>query len=249
LFLAIAALAIGVCCLECYRLLERQGARPFRLAGMVGALGLVWSFSGREPQLAVELPLLLAVLLSAGFAMLSRGEPAEMLRTTWSTLYPVIFVALLLAYLVALRRMPGEDGEDLVMLLFLCVIFGDTGALYVGSWIGRRPLAPHLSPKKTREGALAGLVASVGAAVVAHLWFYQRLPLGHTLILGLVLGIAGMAGDLMESMIKRAVGAKDSSGLIPGHGGLLDRTDSLLFSAPILYYYYRVFLQGGGFAG
>lgn len=242
-FLVVAALAIGVACLECYRMLELQGARPLKLLGMLGALGLVWSFSGLAPHIEAHLPLLLAVMLSAVGAMFSRRDPAAMFRTTWSTLYPLLFVALLLAYLIRLRSMPGEDGPDLLLLLGLCVIFADTAAYYVGSWIGQHPLAQRLSPKKTWEGAVAGLLASVGAAVVAHLWFYQRLPLAHTLILGMVLGAAGIAGDLAESMLKRAVGVKDSSGLIPGHGGLLDRSDSLLFAGPILYYYYRVFLQ------
>jgi phosphatidate cytidylyltransferase len=105
-------------------------------------------------------------------------------------------------------------------------------------------MAPVLSPHKSWEGALAGMVASVLGALMAQAWFYQRLPLGHALILGVTIGIAAILGDLAESMLKRAVGVKDASRLVPGHGGLMDRTDSLLLAGPWLYHYYVWFLQG-----
>jgi phosphatidate cytidylyltransferase len=103
-----------------------------------------------------------------------------------------------------------------------------------------------LSPKKTWEGALGGVAASVGGALLAHVWFYQRLPIPHAIVLGILLGVAGILGDLAESMVKRAAGVKDSARTLPGHGGFLDRTDSLLFSAPVLYYYSMRFLDMGG---
>jgi phosphatidate cytidylyltransferase len=131
----------------------------------------------------------------------------------------------------------------LLLLVLVCVIFTDVAAYYVGSNLGRHALAPRLSPKKSWEGAVGGLLASVGGAVLAHLWFFQRLPLGHAIALGLILGVAAIMGDLAESLVKRAAGVKDSSSLIPGHGGLLDRADSLLFAGPLLYYYYLWFLK------
>ena len=99
-------------------------------------------------------------------------------------------------------------------------------------------MAPRLSPKKSWEGALGGILASVGGAAAAQYWFHPALPLGHALALGVVLGLAAIFGDLS----KRAVGVKDSSSLVPGHGGILDRTDSLLFAGPILYYHHTFFL-------
>ena len=98
-------------------------------------------------------------------------------------------------------------------------------------------MAPSISPKKTWEGAAGGVVACVGAAVLAHFWFYQRLPLHHALVLGAIIAVSGIVGDLAESMVKRAAGAKDSSALLPGHGGILDRLDSLTFTAPLFFHF------------
>jgi phosphatidate cytidylyltransferase len=192
-----------------------------------------------EPELA-----LVALAVAAWIAaMIWRDAPGGMLASAGSTIAPVGSVALMLAYLVALRELPGNDGSDLLLLLILCIIFGDAGAYYIGRWLGRHPLAPILSPRKTWEGLCGGLVASVVGALLAHLWFYQRLPLVHAMVLGLVLGLSGVVGDLAESAFKRAVGVKDSSTLLPGHGGLLDRSDSFLFSGPLLYYYYQLLLK------
>ncbi len=114
----------------------------------------------------------------------------------------------------------------------------------MGTAVGKRAMAPVISPNKSWEGAGAGVAASVLGALIAHFWFYQRLPLFHALLLGGALGMTAVLGDLAESMVKRSAGIKDSSHLLPGHGGVLDRMDSLLFAGPFLYYYYHWFLQG-----
>lgn len=240
-FFSVALPLIGIASLECYGMLEAGGARPFKWVGLVAAIAVAASFAG---WFEIQLPLVLGGAATLGLTLWTRDRPEEMLDTALHTLFPILFVGLSFGFLVGLRRMPGEDGSDLLLLLFLCVILADTAAFYVGRSVGRHPLAPHLSPKKTWEGALAGVLASVLGGVLAHSWFYQRLPLGHALVLGVILGLAAIAGDLAESMIKRAARVKDSSRLIPGHGGLLDRTDSLLLSGPILFYYYRFILQG-----
>jgi phosphatidate cytidylyltransferase len=238
-----ALLLILVVASECFRLFETRGDRPFTWLGMLTVAATVWSFRAAPPEIATHLPLVALVALTLIAAMFTRNEPEEVVRTAVSTTFPVALIGLGLGYLVGLRGMPGEDGPDLVLLLFWCVIFGDTGAYYVGKNFGRRPLAPRWSPKKTWEGAAGGLAASVLAAVIAKLWFYQRLPWEHVVIVGLALAIVGILGDLAESALKRAAGVKDSSSLLPGHGGLLDRADSLLFAAPFLYYYYSSFLR------
>ena len=243
-FSAIAVAAILVACWECYGVLEKRGSRPFKLLGLAAGLALTWSFSLLSPSFDVVLPLVLVGAATVLLSMLLRNDPSEMLDTVLVTWFPLLFVALALAHVVRLRWMPGPDGSDLVLLLFLCVIFSDTFALYVGRAVGRHKLAPRLSPAKTWEGGVAGLIGSVTGALIAHVWFYQRLPISHALVLGVVLGLAGALGDLSVSMVKRAANVKDASSLLPGHGGLLDRMDSLLFAAPLLYYYYRVFLQG-----
>jgi phosphatidate cytidylyltransferase len=113
----------------------------------------------------------------------------------------------------------------------------DTAAYGVGRAFGRRKLAPTLSPKKSVEGAMGGLAASIAAGLIARLWFAPYLTLLDALLLGALVGFFAQVGDLVESLLKRDAATKDSSGLIPGHGGALDRFDSLLFAAPIVYYY------------
>jgi phosphatidate cytidylyltransferase len=176
--------------------------------------------------------------------MARRGSPEAMLDATMTTYFPVLFVGLPFAFVVGLRVIPNENGPDLLLLAMLCVTLSDTGAYYVGSAFGRHRLAPVLSPKKSWEGAAGGVLGSVTGALIGHFWFFHRLPLGHAVTLGLVLCAAGILGDLAESMLKRTAGVKDSSALLPGHGGVLDRVDSLLVAAPVLYYYWTVFLSG-----
>jgi phosphatidate cytidylyltransferase len=243
-FYALACAMILGACWELYRMLEKFGARPFHWLGLAATAAMLWSFTDRAPSFHPCLPLIAIVVLSLVMSIWRREDPPRMLRAAMHTIFPVLFVGLALGYVIMLRTVPGEDGTDLILLVLICPIFADTFAYYVGSSIGRHRLAPRLSPKKSWEGAIGGIVGSVLGALLAHLWFYQRLPLSHAIVIGLVLGAAAILGDLAESLVKRATGVKDSSSLIPGHGGLLDRADSLLFAAPILYYYYMIFLQG-----
>lgn len=242
LFVALALPLIAVASWECFRMLEARGSRPFTALGIVATAALCWSFSGRA-GMEPSAPLTALVLVTLPAAMWLRGDPREMLESCLATWFPPLLVGLGLAYVVGLRGMPGEDGQDLLLLLFVCVMAADTCAFFVGSKLGRRRLAPRLSPKKSWEGVAGGLAGSIAGALVAHAWFYRRLPLEHALALGVILGVAAIVGDLAESMVKRAAGVKDSSNLVPGHGGLLDRTDSFLLSAPLLYHYYRLFLE------
>ena len=164
-------------------------------------------------------------------------------RLLAAVLAPVIFLGLLLGYIVGLRMLPGEDGHDLPFLLLLVVAAADTGAYCGGRLLGRRLLAPRISPSKTWEGLLMGMLWAVAAAFLARVWFMNRLEIADCIVLGLMLAIVGSAGDLVESTLKRWAGAKDSSGLIPGHGGVLDRIDALMFAAPVLFYYHLQFMR------
>jgi phosphatidate cytidylyltransferase len=130
----------------------------------------------------------------------------------------------------------GErDGRQLVYFLVFTTWAGDIGAYYVGSRWGRRPLLPRVSPKKTVEGSLGGIAATALVAGLGSGWLWPRLPIGTAALVGVVLAIVGMVGDLSESAVKRAANVKDSGSIIPGHGGVLDRLDSLLFATPFLY--------------
>jgi phosphatidate cytidylyltransferase len=244
-FFLLVAVSTALCAWECYALLERRGARPFRALGTAACIAVTWSFFGAWRSFDGSVPIVGVTILATVAAMALRDEVTEMLDASWSTVFPVVFVGLTLAFPMKLRMLPEEErGRDLLILLLVCTAFADTAAYYVGSAWGRRRMAPAVSPKKSWEGAAGGILASLGGGLLAHFWFYRHLPLGHAAILGVLLGASGILGDLAESMVKRAAGAKDSSGLLPGHGGLLDRADSLLFSGPVLYYYYRLFLEG-----
>jgi phosphatidate cytidylyltransferase len=145
----------------------------------------------------------------------------------------VAYVGGLLSFPSLLRGL--EDGRQYIYFLAFTTWVGDTGAFYVGSGLGRRPLCPRISPKKTLEGAVGGIIATVLLAVAGCAWIWPRFSWGRAAIAGLVIAIVGIAGDLCESAVKRAASAKDSGGIIPGHGGVLDRLDSLMFTGPVLY--------------
>jgi len=213
---------------------ERVGVRSFRVLGLVGGTVLTASFALPVSERAAFTTVLLGVLLAA--LARPRGE-----RVAWEppavTVLGICYVNWLLGYGFWLRDLPA--GADWVLLLVSVTWMGETAAYVVGSTLGRTKLAPRISPRKTVEGALAQLLVSVLTAMAACAWFFTELGLGRAVVVGLLLGVVGQVGDLVESALKRSLGAKDTAALIPGHGGLLDRLDSLLFNTPALYYYAR----------
>ncbi|GKS57855.1 phosphatidate cytidylyltransferase [Nitrospira sp.] len=152
------------------------------------------------------------------------------------TILGIVYIGLGLSYLILLRSL--TDGQFLLLFVLLVTFAADTGAYYVGKMLGRHALAASISPNKTIEGLFGGLVLAVTATYIGRSWLpYLDFTLLDAIALGMILTLAGLAGDLVESAIKRSVGAKDSGGLLPGHGGMLDRIDSLLFTGPAFYYY------------
>jgi phosphatidate cytidylyltransferase len=244
MFLAAAVLLAAIGAWECATILKRRGSRPFELLAVVASFGVVAAFALAPPPTLAVAVLAASCVAAPGLAMLLRETPEAMLDATMTTYFPVAFVGLPFAYVVGLRAVPGENGSDLLLLAMLCVTLSDTGALYIGSWLGSHKMAPVISPKKTWEGAAGGVLGSLIGALIAHFWFFRRLSLAHAFVLGVLLCGAGIVGDLAESALKRAAGVKDSSALLPGHGGVLDRVDSLLVAAPVLYYYWVLFLAG-----
>ena len=241
MFLLSALILATLAAWECAEIFRHRGSRPFSWLTVVASFGVVAAFAAEPPMFTAVAVMTGAVLVSASCAMFWRDTPEAMLDATMTTLFPVFFVGLPFAYVVGLRVIPGENGPDLLLLALVCVTLSDSGAYYAGSAFGSHRMAPVISPKKSWEGAAGGVVASVAGALVAHQWFFQRLSVAHAVALGVILCAAGILGDLGESMLKRAAGVKDSSGLLPGHGGVLDRVDSLLVAAPVLYYYWCFF--------
>jgi len=189
----------------------------------------------------VTLVVLMASGLTIGTVSLATGRRAsQTLLDVASSLFPLLYLGLPIGALVAVR---ASAGREAVVLLLATIMISDTAQYYGGRWLGRTPLAPAISPKKTVEGALFGLAAGVALmmtlAVVTPALDQSTVP--QRALLGVALVGLGIAGDLFESQLKRGAGVKDASVLIPGHGGMLDRIDSLLFAAPGFY----LFLQLG----
>ena len=146
-----------------------------------------------------------------------------------------IYIPFLLMHLVMLHR--TTYGWQWLLVIMLIVMTNDSAAYYTGSAFGKHRLYPLVSPKKSIEGALGGLVGSIVGTLLAKFTFFPQLPLADALITAVVIGILGQTGDLFESLLKRSFGVKDSGSIIPGHGGVLDRLDSIIFAAPAMYYY------------
>lgn len=156
-------------------------------------------------------------------------------------IFCMMYIPLLTSHFILLRKL--ESGIYWIILVLVIAIIGDTVALYVGKTFGKRKLIPLVSPGKTVEGTIGLIVGATVAACVFGYFFMPFVPVFHFLILGFIGSMIGQLGDLCESAIKRNYGRKDASSLLPGHGGLLDRLDSLIFVAPFVYYY-RIFVMG-----
>jgi phosphatidate cytidylyltransferase len=182
-----------------------------------------------------------AVLLAATIALasvsLTAGPPRPaLLHAVAAGLFPSLYLGLPLGALVALDE---SSGREVVLLLVATVAVSDTAQFYTGSLLGRTPLAPAISPKKTVEGAVGGFVFGTVTLAVVGAWWLPGVAWPWRAALGAIVVATGMLGDLFESMLKRSAGVKDSSGLVPGHGGMLDRIDALLFAAPAYYLFLR----------
>ncbi|MFQ5776380.1 MAG: phosphatidate cytidylyltransferase [Terriglobia bacterium] len=226
---------------EYLELAERAGTGPARLPVYLVALG-VWLVAAYRPGdlLAAVVGASLLFLIVA----LRRPLTAEILYASAAAVFGLLYIVVPFALVTDLRHM--SEGPRALLYLLILVWVGDTAAYFAGRAMGRHKLAPALSPGKTVEGTAASLVATVAAGYwLFRAWFGAFDPM-HAWLLPVVVNVASQGGDLVESALKRGAGVKDSSSLLPGHGGVLDRVDSLLFAAPGVWYYWKL-LSGGGF--
>ncbi len=210
------------------------GYRASKLFSCFGALILLLvMYNGYVPVLYPWL-FGFVLLVLAGFGI----SPTAMkpVLDSWSGyLFGMLYVAGLLGHFMLLRQL--DEGIALIFFVLITTWLADTGGYAIGLPFGRHRLAPTLSPKKTVEGVIGGAIFSVLGAIVSHLWFLPFFSLAECAMLGLFLALIGTLGDLGESALKRSANVKDSGTIIPGHGGILDRMDSLLFTGPAFYYY------------
>lgn len=223
---------------EFLRLVRAKELQPFPTLSYAAALGLPWLFYwGGGSQVSLAFTSLMALFAAAS---VRRARIDNSLGAAAMGLLGTIYVTGLFGHLILLRQTgaaAGGVGFRLVLLVFALMWVSDTGAYLVGSLWGRHPLAPRISPAKSLEGALGATVLSALAGALGAHWLLQDLlSVGTGAFLGAGASIAGQVGDLFESMLKRDAGIKDSSNAIPGHGGVLDRFDGVLFVAPLLYY-------------
>lgn len=243
-FAAFVAFEVALGLLEFYRMMRGKGLHPYPLLGQLCGLGVVWKCL-RPHQSQSDLLLTGAVLVTLGLG-LRRPDLKGRIEGMAVTLFGVLYVGWLSAHLVLLRELPWRagvpyaGGAAFVLLAFFLTWSCDTGAYTVGRLFGRtRPWA-RISPRKSLEGSAGGLAAAVVAAFVARAWFAPFLSAWDAVALGLGVGVFAQVGDLVESMVKRDSALGDSSDLIPGHGGILDRFDSLYFAAPLVFYYLKI---------
>lgn len=247
------ALVTGIIALATYEFLHlaQEAGYPNRhIAGIIWAILFVWSIyvsgtdiglKGISKSTALTLTLFLAfIFIREMFA----GDKSSAILRLITTVAGVILVAWPLSHLLLLRELrnavgtPIFAGRSLTFFLFLILWTQDTVAWACGKTLGRHRIAPNISPKKTWEGTLCGLLsAAIMGWLGREMWLTECMGRGEGVFAGVILGGLGVFSDLAESFIKRCFGAKDSSHLLPGHGGILDRFDSFLFAAPFFYYY------------
>ncbi len=229
---------VTMCVVEIYRAFREKGRRPVdwpAYAAVAVSLPVMTVMLGST---AMFLPIVAAAVLAMSVQVIFRKEPA--LEDLAVSVLPLFFVLFPAMCLMGFFRAQTRDQELYFQIIsFGIPLMGDTFAYFVGVLYGRTKLCEPISPKKTVEGAVAGLVGSAGFATVVYMIFRTRIPMPiwHAPLLGLVGGVAGQAGDLFASMIKRHCGIKDFGSIFPGHGGVMDRLDSVFWAAVAVYIY------------
>ena len=226
--LVLAEVVLLLALIEYADLTERTGAPFARVTTVIAALATCATVTLVPSMVLV---VLMAATVGIGVIQLADGEPV-MLPSVSAAVFGLLYLAVPLGSLAALRT---QEGREVVLLLLLTVIASDTAQYYGGRAFGRRALAPVLSPKKTVAGAVFGFLAGTVVMVALGQWWLPAVDPVVRALLGATVAGLGIAGDLFESSLKRAADVKDASAVIPGHGGVLDRVDGILFAAPVYY--------------
>ncbi len=247
-YLALIDIMILIGLWEFYRMMEAKGLRPYKAIGILSGLALSWYFFFQQ---GIYANFFLNVVFLAVMALeLARRERGMAVYHISVTIFGVFYVAWLGSHLILLRELPHLKGLDyslgfsFVVVVFVLTWCYDTGAYTIGRLFGKHKIFPSISPGKTLEGAFGGVAFSIAGILIARMILAEYLSVLQAVVLAVIASVVGQLGDLVESMIKRDVKIKDSSDAIPGHGGVLDRFDSLLFTSPLIYYFFRYFILG-----
>ena len=234
--LVLALIAAAIAFLEYAALAASLGAQvPRAIPGVAvlaacAALGSGWTIS--------DVILLTALIAIAAVAVGEARLGPQVLLNVAAAIFPVVYIGLPLGALAAVRATAGREA---VLLIMAVIVISDSAQYYTGRAFGKQPLAPTISPKKTREGAIGGIVFGTLAFVLGSWLLFPSAPVLLVTLVGASISALGIVGDLFESLLKRSAGVKDSGAIIPGHGGVLDRIDSWLFAAPLYYVFIRYF--------
>ncbi len=242
-FVPIAFLAV-LSVYEMQAMGAHAGFRKFDLFGFLFTVTCLIRLYLYGKEGIYEILIIYLTILLASVAVTNRpNKLAEISFRCVSTLY----ISLFLGSFILLREFSFSSGYYIggkfAMIVIVSVSFLDTIAYCSGKIFGRHQLFPRVSPKKTVEGGIGGLIGAVGAILLAREIFFRELPVHHAVVVGFVIGIAGQIGDVIASFFKRQLDSKESSGILPGHGGVLDRIDSLIFISPLIYFYALTFLS------
>ena len=247
-FLILILLLILFGNIELFKLLEAKGIQTERELGIAFslALGIAAYFGHFYFAVVFSFAVIITFLLA-----LRRQDLSNSIIALSTGLFAIIYIGWFLSHAILLRNIDhnlnlktyvetvqghSDIGFFYIFLVVSCTFLNDTGAYFIGRWKGKRKLIPHVSPGKTLEGTIGGIISSAIAAIVGNLIFKSPIEYHWVVLFGLVIGIVAVLGDLTESLIKRSAEAKDSGGILPGHGGILDRFDSLIFTFPVSYY-------------
>jgi len=242
-FTLLTSAMIGCALWEFFCLVQKKGIFVYKYFGvLIGMLIPVMLYfqKGFDGYFEIE-PFFIVIACLFTFVLLFiRRENSQALSSVAVTVFGLLYISWFFSFFIKLKFLP--NGALLVAFLILVTKMGDVGAYFVGRSIGRHSLIPRISPNKTVEGTIGGLIASTATALISKLYL-PNYSFAHLLILGLLLGILAQVGDLAESLIKRDCHVKDAADNISGFGGMLDVIDSLLFTAPIFYFYVKVLIK------
>jgi phosphatidate cytidylyltransferase len=235
--LVLAEIAAAVAFVEYAAIARALGTHVPRVVAGLGVLAGCAAVGLGAHSLEI---VLMSLTIVVGAMAVASGQPGPaILRDTAASVLPVLYIGLPLGAIAALRTIGGREA---VLLLMITIVVSDSAQYYTGRAFGRVPLAPSISPKKTREGAVGGVIFGTVAMTLGGAWVFPAAAVPVLVLAAATVVLLGIVGDLFESLLKRSAGVKDSSALIPGHGGVLDRIDSWLFAGPV-YYVFARYLQ------